>query len=124
MKSQALNNLDNRFEQTWAQLANEAKKNKIGSAASEKSLRNLLLCLKWSTAYSVLQSQCLKVIQPFHEQANTIIKWFWVEYNETHSGSDFPPTPQEFFEWYCSSITIEEEKKMYRLDARQPMAMA
>jgi len=124
MKSQALNNLDDRFEQTWAQLANEARKNKIGTEATEKSLSKLLTCLKWSTAYSVLQNQCLKVIQPFHEQANVIIKWFWVEYNETHHSSDFPPTPQEFFEWYCNSITIEQEKKMYSLNSLQPVAMA
>ena len=124
MKSQALNNLDQRFEQTWAQLANEAKKNKIGAAETEKSLKKLLTCLKWSTAYSVLQSQCLSIIQPFHQQADTIIKWFWVEFNETHNCSEFPPTPQEFFEWYCNSLTIEEEQKMYRLDPRQPVAVA
>ena len=113
MKNKAFNNLEERFEQTWAQLAEEAKKNKIGSENSEKSLKKLLLCLKWSTAYSTLQSHCLNVIQPFHKQANTIIKWFWVEYNEHHYATDFPPTPKDFFEWYCNSSTIEAEMKLY-----------
>jgi hypothetical protein len=124
MKSPAINEIDERFEQTWAQLAKEAKKNKIGSADSEKSLRKLLLCLKWSTAYSVLQGQCLQVIQPFHKNANSIIKWFWVEYNEQHLFADYPPTPNDFFEWYCNSNTIEEEKKIYKKDARPVYAMA
>lgn len=124
MKNQTINNLEERFEQTWAQLAREAKKNKIGSVNSEEGLKKLLLCLKWSTAYSVLQSQCLSIIKPFHKQANTIVKWFWVEYNEYHNCEDVPPTPKDFFEWYCNSTTISREKEIYSKEGRKVFAMA
>jgi hypothetical protein len=120
MKNQAIQDIDTRFERTWAQLAEEAKKNKIGSEETAKSLRKLLLCLKWSTAYSVLQSQCLEVIKPYHKQAANIIKWFWVEYNETHYHADVPPTPKDFFEWYCASATIHAERSIYKQRTRKP----
>ena len=124
MKNQAINNLEKRFEQTWAQLAKEAKNNKIGSGDSEEGLKKLLLCLKWSTAYSVLQSQCMGIIKPFHKQANTIVKWFWVEYNEHQHSDDVPPTPKDFFEWYCDSATIKKESEMYRKEKRKAFAIA
>jgi hypothetical protein len=124
MKNQAINNLEERFEQTWAQLAREAKKNKIGTDNSEDGLKKLLLCLKWSTAYSVLQSQCIDIIKPFHKQANTIVKWFWVEYNEHHNSDNVPPTPKDFFEWYCDSDTIKRESKMYKKTKKKAFALA
>jgi len=113
MKHQALSEIDQRFEQTWALLAREAKHNKIGdNEDADLSIRKLMDCLKWCTAYAALQTTCSKIITPYHKQPGTIIKWFWIEYNEMHDFSDVPPTPADFFDWYCNSATIVRERSI------------
>lgn len=113
MKNRIFTDIDQKFEQTWALLALEAKNNKIADDSSELSIKRLMGCLKWCTAYSAIQTECKKIIAPYHKQTDFIIKWFWIEYNEMHDFSDLPPTPTDFFEWYCNSYTIETERKIY-----------
>lgn len=104
---QNLIEINRRFEQSWEQISSSAEQ--YYGNKTERSLKKLKRCLRWCTAYSMLQAQCLPLLRPFHEQPLAIIKWFWVEYGENNWISDIPPTPREFMEWYCDSLTIREE---------------
>ncbi|KAA5532164.1 hypothetical protein F0919_15295 [Taibaiella lutea] len=110
MKEAVLTSIDKKFEMSWKRLAKEPVKGKKGADAVMLQLSRLKKCLKWSTAYSILQNYCAKIIQPYHNsEATTIVKWFWVEYGEENFKKDIAPTPKEFFEWYCDSYTIQKE---------------
>lgn len=104
---QSLIEINRRFEQSWEQISGMVERHR--GSKTERSLKKLKRCLKWCTAYSILQSQCLPLLRPFHEQPLAIIKWFWIEYGEDNLSEDIPPTPREFMEWYCDSHTIQEE---------------
>lgn len=110
MKATLLTSIDQKFEMSWKKLAKEPAKSKKGVNDVIHQINRLKKCLKWSTAYSILQNHCAKIIQPYHNnEAVTIIKWFWIEYSEQHFRKDVAPTPKEFFEWYCNSDTIRKE---------------
>jgi len=112
MKAAILTSIDKKFEMSWKRLAKEPAKGKKGTDEVILQVNRLKKCLKWSTAYSILQNYCAKIIQPYHNnEAVTIIKWFWVEFGEQNFKKDIAPTPKEFFEWYCDSSTILAEIK-------------
>ena len=104
---QNLIEINRRFERSWEQISSAAEQHSGNKTA--RSLKKLKRCLKWCTAYSMLQSECLPLLRPFHDRPLAIIKWFWVEYGENNWSTDTPPTPGEFMEWYCDSLTIREE---------------
>jgi len=111
MKEALQLSIDKKFEMSWKKLTKEPA-NAKGKGTNEVmfQINRLKKCLKWSTAYSILQNYCARIIQPYHNgEAATIVKWFWVEYGDQNFKNDIAPTPKEFFEWYCDSETIRKE---------------
>lgn len=104
--------IDLQFEKSWERLAKEPYTQQHTYDGDILQIDRLKRCLKWCTAYSILQNHCTKIIEPMHTQPSSIIKWFWVEYEAQFLDQDIPPTPKEFFEWYCNSQTIARERKM------------
>jgi len=105
---QSLAEINHRFEHTWKLISGMAEQQI--THPTERALRKLKHCLKWSIAYSLLQSEGLRMIRPFHQNPLAVIKWFWIEYSEQHFLTNSPPTLKEFMEWYCNSDTIREDR--------------
>lgn len=103
--------INQRFESSWEKLAlipKETKQNK-----EKATVTKLYENLKWSTAYSCLQSYCGPIIKEYTPFYGMVVKRFWIEYCEEKFDENIPPTPQEFFEWYCDSSVIKHEEDMY-----------
>lgn len=108
-----IDEINKKFESSWEKISKTAHVHTEHGDKMKQTLSRLHSCLKWSTAYAFLQSHCANIIKPYIQDANIVIKRFWVEYGEKNLKSDCPPTPKEFFEWYCDSQTIQEDRLMF-----------
>jgi len=104
--------INSRFQLSWERLAKVVEKDRVSNNKTDRAIIRLERCLKWCLAYTHLRDYCGGIIMPFSEQYIVIIKKFWVQYFEQYFLTDIPPIPQDFFEWYCDSETIEEERKL------------
>ena len=108
-----IDEINKRFESSWERISNGSFRRSENGDKMKQTITRLHSCLKWSTAYAFLQSHCASIIKPYTLEANIIIKRFWVEYGEKNFEKECPPTPKEFFEWYCDSQTIREDRYMF-----------
>lgn len=106
--------INQQFERSWKRLSEMAEESSKEQDKTRHNVKKLHRCLKWCTAYAFLQSYCGEIIKPYSTHYGILIKKFWVAYCEKFFSADLPPTPQQFFEWYCDSNTIKDEKVMFQ----------
>lgn len=114
MQPDTITEINKRFERSWESMSKALSHEKGLPQDTKRAVRRLKRCLRWCTAYSILQTYCGNIIKLYEENAALIIKKFWIDYWSLHFYEDIPPTPKEFFEWYCDSDTIEEERAITR----------
>ncbi len=105
-----LKRINDEFDQTWMKLSTLSAK--AQECETRRAVRKLHKCLKWTTAYTFIQSYCGEIIKKYSKQHGILIKKFWIEYVQQHLIEDIPPTPNDFFIWYCKSETILEERSL------------
>lgn len=106
--------INQQFELSWKKLSEIADQVNIHEDKTRRSVKKLHRCLKWCNAYAFLQSYCGNIIKSYSSHYAILIKKFWIEYGERNFYTDLPPTPAAFFEWYCDSRTIHEERTMFQ----------
>lgn|GEM_PF-903111 len=113
-----IDEINNKFHLSWKLLANVIEKESGLNNRTDRAIMKLTRCLKWSLAYAHLRNYCGYVIKPFSDQYAVIIKKFWIQYFEQYFSKDIPPMAKDFFEWYCDSETILEERKFLKKNKR------
>lgn len=106
----SIKEIDDQFKKSWEQLSKNGRIEKKSLNKTEKAIQNLNRSLKWALAYANIRNYCGHIIKPYSPQSTLVIKRFWVHYFEQYFSKDRPPMPQDFFDWYCDSKTIHEER--------------
>ena len=101
------------FDIKWRKLMAFLKKGtQLGADAVGNHFEKVVENMKWATAYVAMQEAVIPVIRPYSKNPILYIKQFWIEFLEWVETKPLlnPPTPADFFAWYCDSSTIQKEK--------------